>query len=163
MSLLRSSVLNVIILMVLFLSWIIPAVASGVFLLKNIEVNSKVESNHILLEFDREFSGEPLINFESGSIRLRFDSVRISPALPSLINTKSHSIIKAVRAIQVPETEIVHLDILLKSSGYKTEFPVITRSGKNIYLGLNGELAPIALSSTETLTREAEERVNNDQ
>ena len=163
MSLLRSSVLNFIIIMVLFLSWIIPAGASGVFVLKNIEVNSKGESNHILLEFDREFSGEPLINFESGSIRLRFDSVRISPALPSLIDTKSHSIIKAVRAIQVPETEIVHLDILLKSSGYKTEFPVITRSGKNIYLGLNGELAPIALSSTETLTREAEERVNNDQ
>ena len=149
--------------MVLFLSWIITAGASGVFVLKNIEVNPNDESNHIRLEFDSEFSGDPLINFESGSISFRFDSVRISPALPSLIDTKSHSIIKAVRTIQVPETDIVHLEILLKSSGYKTEFPVITRSGKNIYLGLNGELAPIALSSTETLTREAEERVNNDQ
>ena len=149
--------------MVLFLSWIIPAGASGVFVLKNIEVNPNDESNHIRLEFDSEFSGDPLINFESGSISFRFDSVRISPALPLLIDTKSHSIIKAVRTIQVPETDIVHLDILLKSSGYKTEFPVITRSGKNIFLRLNGILAPIALSSTETLTREAEERVNNDE
>ena len=149
--------------MVLFLSWIIPAGASGVFVLKNIEVNPNDESNHIRLEFDSEFSGDPLINFESGSISFRFDSVRISPALPLLIDTKSHSIIKAVRTIQVPETDIVHLDILLNSSGYKTEFPVITRSGKNIYLRLNGKLAPIALSSTETLAREAEERVNNDQ
>ena len=146
------------------MSWIIPAGASGVFVLKNIEVNSNDESKHVRLEFDGEFSGEPLINFESGSISFRFDSVRTSPTLPSLIDTKSHSIIKAVRAIQVPETDIVHLDILLKSSGYKTEFPVITRSGNNIYLGLNGNLASMPpLSSTETLTREAEERVNNDQ
>ena len=137
MSFLRSSGLNAVIVIVLSLSWIIPAGASGVFVLKNIEVNSKDESKHIRLEFDGEFSGEPLINFESGSISLRFDSVRTSPTLPSLIDTKFHSIIKAVRAIQVPGTDIVHLDILLKSSGYKTEFPVITRSGNNIYLGLN--------------------------
>ena len=164
MSFLRSSGLNAVIIIVLSLSWIIPAGASGVFVLKNIEVNSNDESKHVRLEFDGEFSGEPLINFESGSISFRFDSVRTSPTLPSLIDTKSHSIIKAVRAIQVPETDIVHLDILLKSSGYKTEFPVITRSGNNIYLGLNGNLASMPpLSSTETLTREAEERVNNDQ
>jgi len=164
MSFLRSSGLNAVIVIVLSLSWIIPAGASGVFVLKNIEVNSNDESKHVRLEFDGEFSGEPLINFESGSISFRFDSVRTSPTLPSLIDTKSHSIIKAVRAIQVPETDIVHLDILLKSSGYKTEFPVITRSGNNIYLGLNGNLASMPpLSSTETLTREAEERVNSDQ
>ena len=164
MSFLRSSGLNAVIVIVLSLSWIIPAGASGVFVLKNIEVNSNDESKHVRLEFDGEFSGEPLINFESGSISFRFDSVRTSPTLPSLIDTKSHSIIKAVRAIQVPETDIVHLDILLKSSGYKTEFPVITRSGNNIYLGLNGNLASMPpLSSTEKLTREAEERVNNDQ
>ena len=164
MSFLRSSGLNAVIVIVISLSWIIPAGASGVFVLKNIEVNSNDESKHVRLEFDGEFSGEPLINFESGSISFRFDSVRTSPTLPSLIDTKSHSIIKAVRAIQVPETDIVHLDILLKSSGYKTEFPVITRSGNNIYLGLNGNLASMpSLSSTETLTREAEERVNNDQ
>ena len=163
MSLLRSSGLNVVIVIVLSLSWIIPAGASGVFVLKNIEVNSNDESKHVSLELDGEFSGEPLINFESGSISFRFDSVRTSQTLPSLIDTKSHPIIKAVRVIQVPETDIVHLDILLKSSGYKTEFPVITRSGKNIFLRLNGKIAPIALSSTETLTREAEERVNNDQ
>ena len=164
MSFLRSSGLNAVIVIVLSLSWIIPVGASGVFVLKNIEVNSNDELNHIRLEFDGEFSGEPLINFESGSISFRFDSVRTSPTLPSLIDTKSHSIIKAVRAIQVPESDIVHLDILLKSSGYKTEFPVITRMGNNIYLGLNGNLASMPpLSSTETLTREAEERVNNDQ
>ena len=164
MSFLRSSGLNAVTIIVLSLSWIIPAVASGVFVLKNIEVNSNNELKHVRLEFDSEFSGEPLINFESGSISIRFDSVRISPTLPSLIDIKSHSIIKAVRAIQVPETNVVHLDILLKSSGYKTEFPVITRSGKNIYLGLNGNLASMPpLSSTKTLTREAEERVNNDQ
>ena len=164
MSFLRSSGLNAVIVIVLSLSWIIPAGATGVFVLKNIEVNSNDESKHVRLEFDGEFSGEPLINFESGSISFRFDSVRTSPTLPSLIDTKSHSIIKAVRAIQVPETDIVHLDILLKSSGYKTEFPVITRSGNNIYLGLNGNWASRPpLSSTETLAREAEERVNRDQ
>lgn len=164
MSFLRPSGLNAVIIMVLSLSWIIPAGASGVFVLKNIEVNSNDESKHVRLEFDGEFTGEPLINFESGSISFRFDSVRISPTLPSLIDTKSHSFIKAVRAVQVPETDVVHLDILLKSSGYKSEYPVITRSGNNIYLGLNGNLASMPpLSSTGILTKEAEERVNNDQ
>ena len=164
MSFLRPSGLNAVIIMVLSLSWIIPAGASGVFVLKNIEVNSNDESKHVRLEFDGEFTGEPLINFESGSISFRFGSVRTSPTLPSLIDTKSHSFIKAVRAVQVPETDVVHLDILLKSSGYKSEYPVITRSGNNIYLGLNGNLASMPpLSSTEILTKEAEERVNNDQ
>ena len=164
MSFLRPSGLNAVIIMVLSLSWIIPAGASGVFVLKDIEVNSNDESKHVRLEFDGEFTGEPLINFESGSISFRFDSVRTSPTLPSLIDTKSHSFIKAVRAVQVPETDVVHLDILLKSSGYKSEYPVITRSGNNIYLGLNGNLASMPpLSSTEILTKEAEERVNNDQ
>ena len=109
MSFLRSSGLNSVIVIALSLSWIIPAGASGVFVLKNIEVNSKDESKHIRLEFDGEFSGEPLINFESGSISFRFDSVRASPTLPSLIDTKSHATIKGVRAIQVPDTNIVHL------------------------------------------------------
>ena len=164
MSFLRSSGLNAAILMVLSLSWIIPANASEVFVLQNIEVNSNDELKHVRLEFDSEFSGEPLINFESGSISIRFDSVRTSPTLPSLIDIKSHSIIKAVRAIQVPDTNVVHLDILLKSSVYKTEFPIITRSGKNMFLGLNGNLSSMPpLSNTEILTREAEERVNNDQ
>ena len=164
MSFLRPSGLNAVIIMALSLNWIIPAGASGVFVLKNIEVNSNDESKHVRLEFDGEFTGEPLINFESGSISFRFDSVRTSPTLPSLIDTKSHSFIKAVRAVQVPETDVVHLDILLKSSGYKSEYPVITRSGNNIYLGLNGNLASMPpLSSTEILTKEAEERVNNDQ
>ena len=164
MSFLRPSGLNAVIIMVLSLSWIIPAGASGVFVLKNIEVNSNDESKHVRLEFDGEFTGEPLINFETGSISFRFDSVRTSPTLPSLIDTKSHSFIKAVRAVQVPETDVVHLDILLKSSGYKSEYPVITRSGNNIYLGLNGNLSSMPpLSSTEILTKEAEERVNNDQ
>jgi hypothetical protein len=150
--------------MFLFLSSIIPVSASGVFVLKKIEVNPNDQASQIRLEFDSEYSGDPLINFESGSISFRFDSVRISPALPSFFDTTYHSIIKAVRATQVPETDVVHLDILLKSSGYKTEFPVITRSGKNIFLGINGKLSPIPLlSSTETLTREAEERVKNDQ
>ena len=103
MCFLRSSGLNAIIIMALSLSWIIPAGASGVFVLKNIEVNSMMNQNHVLLEFDSEFSGDPLINFESGSISFRFDSVRTSTTLPSLIDTKSHSIIKAVRAIQVPK------------------------------------------------------------
>ena len=87
MSLLGSSGLNAVITIVLSLSWIIPAGASGVFVLKNIEVNSNDESKHVRLEFDGEFSGEPLINFESGSISFRFDPVRTSPTLPSLIDT----------------------------------------------------------------------------
>ena len=93
MSILRFSGLNAVILIVLSLSWIIPAGASGVFVLKNIEVNSNDVSKHVRLEFDGEFSGEPLINFESGSVSFLFDSVRISPTLPSLIDIKSHSII----------------------------------------------------------------------
>ena len=40
MSFLRSSGLNAVIVIVLSLSWIIPVGASGVFVLKNIEVNS---------------------------------------------------------------------------------------------------------------------------
>ena len=65
MSFQRSTGLNTFTIVALFISWIIPAGASGVFVLKNIEVNSSDESKHISLEFDSEFTGEPLINFES--------------------------------------------------------------------------------------------------
>ena len=47
MSFLRSSGLNAAIVIVISLSWIIPAGASEVFVLKNIEVNSNEESKHV--------------------------------------------------------------------------------------------------------------------
>lgn len=164
MSYLRPSGLKAMILLVFSVSWILPASASEVFTLKNIEVVSLDEAEQVRLEFDGEFNGEPLINFEYGSMSLRFNSVHADPALPPLTETKSDSFIKAVRAIQVPETNFVHLDIILKSPSFKLEHPDITRSGNYVSLGLRRLVTSTpALSNTEVLTKEVESRVNTDQ
>ena len=56
MSILRASGLNAVIVIVISLGWLIPTGASGVLVLKKIEVNSNAESKDVRLEFDGEFS-----------------------------------------------------------------------------------------------------------
>lgn len=62
----------------LWSSWVLLAAASEVRTLKNIELISLESNEQVRLEFDGEFLGEPLINFESGSMSLRFSSVKLS-------------------------------------------------------------------------------------
>ena len=97
-------------------NWILVASASEVRTLKNIEVVSFENTEQVRLEFDGKFSGEPLINFESGSMSLRFSSTHTAPALPLLTVTKDNPLIKAVRAVEFPDTHFVpflHTDFLL--------------------------------------------------
>ena len=97
-------------------NWILVAAASEVRTLKNIEVVSIESAEQVRLEFDGKFSGEPLINFESGSMSLRFSSTHTDPALPLLTAAKDNTLIKAVRAVEFPDTQFVHLEILLQLS-----------------------------------------------
>ena len=98
----------------LWLSWVLLAAASEVRTLKNIELISLESNERVRLEFDGAYLGEPLINFESGSMSLRFSSVNTDPRLPLLTASKDNSLIRAVRAVQVPNTNSVHLDILFR-------------------------------------------------
>ena len=98
----------------LWSSGVLLAAASEVRILKNIELISLESNEQVRLEFDGEFLGEPLINFESGSMSLRFSSVKTDPRLPLLTASKDNSLIRTVRAVQVPNTNFVHLDILLR-------------------------------------------------
>ena len=148
----------------LWSSWVLLAAASEVRTLKNIELISLESNEQVRLEFDGEFLGEPLINFESGSMSLRFSSVNTDPRLPLLPASKDNSLIRAVRAVQVPNTNFVHLDILLRPPQMQLGHPDITRSGNYLLLGLRGNNSTTpALSNTEVLTEEIEERVKTDQ
>ncbi len=163
MSFVRPAWLKVGISLVLWASWIILATASEVRTLKNIEVVSFENLEQIRLEFDGEFLGEPLINFESGSMSMRLDSVQIDSALPLLTVSTGNSFIKAVRAVQVPNTDNVHLDILLRSSRVVLGHPEIKHSGNNLLLRLPGKTSAIpALSNTEVLSQEIGKRVKTD-
>ena len=163
MSFVRPAWLKVGISLVLWASWIILATASEVRTLKNIEVVSLENLEQIRLEFDGEFLGEPLINFESGSMSMRLDSVQIDSALPLLTVSTGDSFIKAVRAVQVPNTDNVHLDILLRSSRVVLGHPEIKHSGNNLLLRLPGKTSAIpALSNTEVLSQEIGKRVKTD-
>ncbi len=164
MSFLRPSRLKAVILLIFSVIWIFPAFASALITLKNIEVDSRHEVEQILLEFDGKYNGEPIINFDHGSMSLRFNSVHADPALPLQTETKSDSFIKAVRAVQVPETNVVHLDIILKSPSFKLDHPDISRNGNYVSLGLRRLITSTpSLSNTEVLTKEVESRVNTDQ
>jgi len=145
-------------------NWILVAAASEVRTLKNIEVVSIESTEQVRLEFDGKFSGEPLINFESGSMSLRFSSTHTDPALPLLTAAKDNTLIKAVRAVEFPDTHFVHLEILLQSPLTLLDHPKITHSGNYIILGFpNNFSATPALSSTKVLTKEIEKRVKADQ
>jgi len=73
------------------------------------------------------------------------------------------SFIKAVRAVQVPNTDNVHLDILLRSSRVVLGHPEIKHSGNNLLLRLPGKTSAIpALSNTEVLSQEIGKRVKTD-
>ena len=163
MSFARPAWLKVGIAVVIWASWIVLASATEVRTLKNIEVITLENSEQVRLEFDGEFLGDPLINFESGSISLRLGSVHTDPALPLITVPESDSLIKAVRTVQVPNTEFVHLDILLRSSRVELGHPKITHSGNSLILSLHGNISAYpALSNTKFLTAEIEKRVNTD-
>ena len=111
-------------------NWILVVSASEVRTLKDIEVVSFENTEQVRLEFDGKFSGEPLINFESGSMSLRFSSTHTAPALPLLTVTKDNPLIKAVRAVEFPDTHFVHLEILLQSPRTLLDHPKITQLRK---------------------------------
>jgi len=163
MSFVRPAWLKVGISLVLWAGMIVPVAASEVRTLKSIEVISLENSSQLRLEFDREFSGNPLINFESGSMSLRLDSAQIDTALALLTVPKADSFIKAVRAVQVPNTNIVHLDILPKSSRVVLGHPQINPAGNNLLVILPAKISTNpALSNTEVLTDEIGQRVKAD-
>jgi flagellar biosynthetic protein FliO len=159
----RPAWLKVGISLVLWAGMIVPVVASEVRTLKNIEVISLENSSQLRLEFDGEFSGNPLINFESGSMSLRLDSAQIDSALALLTVPKADSFIKAVRAVQVPNTNIVHLDILPKSSRVVLGHPQINPAGNSLLVILPAKISTNpALSNTEVLKDEIGQRVKAD-
>jgi flagellar biogenesis protein FliO len=164
MSFAKPTWLKVGIALALLSNWILVAAASEVRTLKNIEVVSIGSTEQVRLEFDGKFYGEPLINFESGSMSLRFSSTHTDPALPLLTAAKDNTLIKAVRAVEFPDTHFVHLEILLQSPRTLLDHPKITHSGNYIILGFpNNFSATPALSSTNVLTKEIEKRVKSDQ
>ena len=163
MSFMRPAWLKVKILLVLWSGLVLPVVASEVRTLKHIEVTSIESFSQIILEFDGEFDGDPLINFESGSMSLRFDFVQTDSALPLITVPEVDSFIKAVRTVQVLNTNIVHLDILLRSSRVVLGHPTIKHSGNILLVLLPGKISDsLALSNTDVLMDEIGQRVNSD-
>ena len=143
--------------------FVLGASASEVRTLKRIQVVTLERTEQIRLEFDGEFNGEPLVHFESGALSVRLNAANTDPTLPSLTTVESNRLIKAVRAIQIPNSDFVHLDILLRSSRMLLEHPEMVQSGNILSLELRRNMADTpALSNTETLTEELEERVKND-
>ena len=163
MSFARPTWLKVGIALALWSNWILVVAASEVRTLKNIEIVSIESAEQVRLKFDRKFSGEPLINFESGSISLRFSSTHTDPTLPLLIPSKDNSLIKEVRAVEFPETHFVHLEIILQSPQTLLQHPKITRTGNYITLGFPNKIySTPALSSISVLTKEIENRLKDD-
>ncbi|MDG1177935.1 MAG: flagellar biosynthetic protein FliO [SAR324 cluster bacterium] len=163
MSFVRPAWLKAGISLVLWAGLILPAAASEVRTLKNIEVISLENSSQLRLEFDGEFSGDPLINFESGSMSLRLDSAKLDSSLALLTIAKADYFIKAVRAVQLPNTNFVHLDILPSSSRVTLGHPEINHAGNSLLVILPGKIsANPALSNTEVLTDEIGQRVKAD-
>ena len=163
MSCARPAWLKVVFALILCANWIGLASASEVRTLQNIEVVSAENLVQVMLEFNDDYLGDPLVNFESGSISIRLDSVSKDSELPLLTYSESDSFLKAVRAFQIPNTNLVHLDFLPRSSRVELEHPKITHSGNILQLSLPASIAVYpALSNTNVLTAEIEKRINAD-
>jgi len=124
-----------------------PLFAQQILTLKSIDVQSLERVESIRLGFDQPYEDTPLINFEPGSLNLRFDSLTIDPVLPSLLLPESNRMIKAVRAFQTPNTQMVQLDIILQSSRLLLEHPEIVVDGSNMILNLQLNLECILRES----------------
>ncbi len=133
-----------------------PLFAQQVLTLKSIDVQSLERVESIRLGFDRPYEDTPLINFEPGSLNLRFDSLTIDPVLPSLLLPESNRMIKAVRAFQTPNTQMVQLDIILQSSRLLLEHPEIVVDGSNMILKMEeiGEKIRSDAEFPSTFTKE---------
>ena len=141
-----------------------PLNASDILTLKSIEVQSLERVESVRLGFDRPYEDTPLINFEPGSLNLRFDSLTIDPVLPSLLLPESNRMIKAVRAFQTPNTQFVQLDIILQSSRLLLEHPEIVVDGSNMILNLQLNLlnASSARADTSQLSKEIGDKIRSD-
>ena len=141
-----------------------PLYASDILTLKSIEVQSLERVESIRLGFDRPYEDTPLINFEPGSLNLRFDSLTIDPVLPSLLLPESNRMIKAVRAFQTPNTQFVQLDIILQSSRLLLEHPEIVVDGPNMILNLQLNLlnASSARADSSQLSEEIGDKIRSD-
>ena len=141
-----------------------PLFAQQVLTLKSIDVQSLERVESIRLGFDRPYEDTPLINFEPGSLNLRFDSLTIDPVLPSLLLPESNRMIKAVRAFQTPNTQMVQLDIILQSSRLLLEHPEIVVDGSNMILNLQLNLlnASSVRANTNQLMEEIGEKIRSD-
>ncbi|MEE3121285.1 MAG: flagellar biosynthetic protein FliO, partial [SAR324 cluster bacterium] len=141
-----------------------PLYASDILTLKSIEVQSLERVESVRLGFDRPYEDTPLINFEPGSLNLRFDSLTIDPVLPSLLLPESNRMIKAVRAFQTPNTQFVQLDIILQSSRLLLEHPEIVVDGPNMILNLQLNLlnASSARADSSQLSEEIGDKIRSD-
>ena len=141
-----------------------PLFAQQVLTLKSIDVQSLERVESIRLGFDQPYEDTPLINFEPGSLNLRFDSLTIDPVLPSLLLPESNRMIKAVRAFQTPNTQMVQLDIILQSSRLLLEHPEIVVDGSNMILNLQLNLlnASSVRANTNQLMEEIGEKIRSD-
>jgi len=147
----------------LWSNMILVANASELRILKKIEVFSFEKTDEVRLEFDKKFSEIPQINFDSGSITFGFHSTHTDPNLPPITPSIDYSLIKEVRAFEVPETHFVHLEILLRSPKKILGYPKITHSKNHIKIGFSKKISTKhALSTTGVLTKEIEKRVKED-
>ena len=163
MNIVKSAWLKAGISLVLWPGLILSVAASEIRTLKYIEVTSLENISQLRLEFDEDLLGDPVINFESGSLSLLFNSAKIDPALPFLTTIKEDLFIKEIRAVEVPDSDIVHLDILPNSARVDLGHPEINHVENNLMVVIPGKmLANPALSNTTLLTNEIGQRVKSD-
>ena len=115
MNIARPTWCRVVISIVLWLSCFLIVIASNSRTLQKIEVLSFESTDEVRLVFDKKYLQEPIINFESGYLRLYWDSVKKDSRMPSNIASIVNPLIKGIRAIEVPGKNFVHLDIQLNS------------------------------------------------
>ena len=155
--------LIVVILLVVPICFILTAAATEIRILKNIEVISINNTSQVRLNFDGNFNRNPLINFDTGSISLRLDYSKIDSDLPLVSIPESNYIIKDVRAVQVPDSNAIRLDILHNPSQFSLDSPKINYNENSLFIILTGKKrSNSALSITTELTNEIFKRVKSD-
>jgi len=148
--------------LVFWSSWFLIVFASNSRTLQKIEVLSLGGSEQVNLAFDKEYLQEPIIDFESGYLKLYLDSVQKDPRLPSEIESNGNPLIKGVHTVQAPGRDFINLDIQV-GSDFSLDDTEIKHSGKNLFLILHNNPSIIPLNSSKKfLMEEIEQRVKND-
>ena len=105
-------------------------------LLQRIEVSTSNSVEKVSFMFSKTFREDPLLNFDSGSMSVRFTKTGLDPSMPTLISPEANPLIRTIRTTPSYSEGYVRVDLNFRQNRSLRGNPEITYSLDRITLTL---------------------------